>query len=178
MTFFRGRSAAVTAALFLLLSNAEAFLKPSNTNVAFSRVTHPSTTKQNGVFDFLKDPKQALVSGLAGEYDEAAVKARLDGLIADNKVLMLSFNTWPFCVKAKAVLDAKGAKYTAVELDTDPEGKQIRAEMGKLLGRTSVPAMWIDATFLGGFNDGPTGGINKLDESGELDAMLSAAGAM
>jgi hypothetical protein len=93
MTFFRGRSAAVTAALFLLLSNAEAFLKPSNTNVAFSRVTHPSTTKQNGVFDFLKDPKQALVSGLAGEYDEAAVKARLDGLIADNKVLMLSFNT-------------------------------------------------------------------------------------
>jgi hypothetical protein len=50
--------------------------------------------------------------------------------------------------------------------------------MGKLLGRTSVPAMWIDATFLGGFNDGPTGGINKLDESGELDAMLSAAGAM
>jgi glutaredoxin 3 len=178
MTFFRGRSAAITAALFLLLSNAEAFLKSSTSNVAFSRVSQTSSTTQIGAFDFLKEGKKALVKKLAGDYDAAAVRARLDGLIADNKVLMLSFTTWPFCVKAKAVLDAKGTKYTAVELDTDPEGKAIRAEMGELLGRTSVPAMWIDSTFLGGFNDGPTGGLNKLDESGELAKMLSAAGAI
>jgi glutaredoxin 3 len=178
MTFIRGRSAAITAALFFLLSNAEAFLKASNTNVAFYRVTQTSNTKQNGVFDFLKDGKQALVKGLAGDYDEVAVRARLDGLVADNKVLMLSFNTWPFCVKAKAVLDAKGAKYTAVELDTDPEGKAIRAEMGELLGRTSVPAIWIDSNFVGGCNDGPMGGLMKLEETGELTGMLSAVGAI
>ncbi|EEC49360.1 predicted protein, partial [Phaeodactylum tricornutum CCAP 1055/1] len=71
-------------------------------------------------------------------------------LIKENSVLMLSFTTCPFCVKAKQVLDAKNAKYVAVELDMDPEGKAIRAEMGELLGRTSVPAVWIDGKFVGG----------------------------
>ncbi len=91
--FLRGRSAAITAALFLLLSNSEAFLKPSNNNVAFSRESQTSSTTQIGAFDFLKEGKKALVKKLAGDYDAAAVRARLDGLIADNKVLMLSFTT-------------------------------------------------------------------------------------
>jgi hypothetical protein len=45
------------------------------------------------VFDFLKDGKKKLVKSLAGEYDEAAVKARMEGLIGDNPVLMFSFTT-------------------------------------------------------------------------------------
>lgn len=65
-----------------------------------------------------------------------------------------------------------------VELDADPDGKALRAEMGGLLGRTSVPAIWIDGKFVGGCNDGPMGGLLKLDESGELDGMLSAIGAI
>jgi len=41
----------------------------------------------------LNEGKKALVKSLAGEYDEVAVKARLNGLIADSNsgVLMLSF---------------------------------------------------------------------------------------
>jgi hypothetical protein len=31
---------------------------------------------------------------------------------------------------------------------------------------------------VGGCNDGPMGGIVKLDESGELDKMLAAVGAV
>lgn len=69
-------------------------------------------------------------------------------------------------------------KYTVVELDTDPDGKAIRAEMADFVGRTSVPAIWIKGQFVGGFNDGPTGGINKLSESGELNGLLKTAGAM
>jgi glutaredoxin 3 len=72
----------------------------------------------------------------------------------------------------------KNAKYVAVELDMDPEGKAIRAEMGELLGRTSVPAVWIDGKFVGGCNDGPMGGLVKLDEAGDLDGMLKAAGSI
>eukprot|EP00593_Proboscia_inermis_P001458 CAMPEP_0171292734 /NCGR_PEP_ID=MMETSP0816-20121228/516_1 /TAXON_ID=420281 /ORGANISM="Proboscia inermis, Strain CCAP1064/1" /LENGTH=45 /DNA_ID= /DNA_START= /DNA_END= /DNA_ORIENTATION= len=44
--------------------------------------------------------------------------------------------------------------------------------MANLLGRTSVPAIFIDGTFIGGCNDGPMGGIVKLAESGKLDEML------
>ena len=65
-----------------------------------------------------------------------------------------------------------------VELDTDPDGKAIRAEMGEKIGRTSVPAIWIDSKFVGGCNDGPMGGIVTLDESGELNGMLTAVGAI
>lgn len=46
------------------------------------------------------------------------------------------------------------------------------------MGRTSVPAIWIDGQFVGGCNDGPMGGLVSLDESGKLDGMLSAVGAI
>lgn len=81
-------------------------------------------------------------------------------------------------MKAKEVLDSKSAKYIVVELDQDPDGKAIRAEMGEILGRTSVPAIWIDSQFIGGCNDGPVGGIVSLDESGKLDDMLKAVGSI
>lgn len=67
--------------------------------------------------------------------------------------------------------------YTVVELDQDADGNAIRAVMGDMLGRTSVPAIWINGQFIGGCNDGGPqgGGIVQLDESAELDAMLKAA---
>ena len=39
----------------------------------------------------LNEGKKALVTALAGDYDKAAVRAKLDGLIEDKAVLMLSF---------------------------------------------------------------------------------------
>jgi glutaredoxin len=41
------------------------------------------------------------------------------------------------------VLDTKGVQYKVIELDTDPDGKAIRAEMADLIGRTSVPVSFI-----------------------------------
>lgn len=65
-----------------------------------------------------------------------------------------------------------------MEIDEVEDGKALRAEMAGLIGRTSVPAIWIGSEFIGGCNDGPKGGIVKLDESGELDKMLAAVGAV
>jgi glutaredoxin 3 len=114
----------------------------------------------------------------AGEYDSAPIKARIGGLVDTNPVLMFSFTTCPFCIKAKQVLDDLGAKYTVIELDTDPDGKAIRAEMADLLGRSSVPAIWISGQFIGGCNDGPMGGIVSLNDSGKLQGMLQEVGAL
>lgn len=95
--------------IFLLLAaSSEAFLKPN-----FSRIpTRNASTTQVNLFDFFNEGKKALVKSLAGEYDEAAIKARIDGLISENPVFMFSFTTWPFCIKAKELLDGIGAKYT------------------------------------------------------------------
>mmetsp|Transcript_22444 Transcript_22444/g.51417 ORF Transcript_22444/g.51417 Transcript_22444/m.51417 type:complete len:120 (+) Transcript_22444:102-461(+) len=61
----------------------------------------------------------------AGDYDQEAVRKRLDGMIAASAdgVLMLSFSRCPFCMKAKSILRSKGAAFKVVELDTDVDGK-------------------------------------------------------
>lgn len=69
-----------------------------------------------------------------------------------------------------------GAKYTALELDTIPDGKAIRAELTKKTGRTSVPNIFIQGQGVGGCNDGP--GVMTLQSQGKLQPMLKAAGAL
>jgi len=116
--------------------------------------------------------KKKIVQSLAGPYDEEAIRTKITSYIENEPVLMLSFVKWPFCVKAKAILNEKNISYKVIELDVEEDGNAIRAEMANLIGRTSVPAIWINQQFVGGCNDGPMGGLVKLDESGELDKML------
>ncbi|KAI7842755.1 hypothetical protein COHA_003504 [Chlorella ohadii] len=118
---------------------------------------------------------QAAVAA-AGQYDEAATKAAIDKYIADNPVVVFSWSGCPFCKRAKAVLDATGAKYTALELDQMADGKALRAELAKKTGRSSVPNIWIAGKNVGGCNDGP--GVATLQDKGELVPMLKAAGAL
>lgn len=130
------------------------------------------------IFSFLNDGKKKIVKSQAGNYDSVAVQSKINTLIQENPVFMFSFTTCPFCIKAKSILDEKGAKYQVVELDTSLDGKAIRAELADLVGRTSVPAIWIGGTFVGGCNDGPLGGVNGLNRSNKLDDMLKAVGAL
>lgn len=69
-------------------------------------------------------------------------------------------------------------RYAVVELDEVPDGPALRSELGTMVGRTSVPAIWIKQQFVGGCNDGPLGGIVSLEKEGKLDDMLKAAGAL
>ena len=82
----------------------------------------------------------------------------------------------PFCKKAKEALDAKGVKYSVVELDEEADGAAMRARLGVRTGRTSVPSVWVAGEYIGGLNDGP--GLLPLDEQGELEPKLRAAGAL
>lgn len=126
----------------------------------------------------LNEGKKKLVRMLAGDYNKDEIQEKIGNFIEENPVLMLSFTTCPFCLKAKSVLDEKGVTYKAVELDQEPDGGAMRAEMANLIGRTSVPAIWIGGSFVGGCNDGPMGGIVKLNDSGELDSILKGVGAL
>lgn len=48
------------------------------------------------------------------------------------QVVVFSWTGCPFCKNAKALLDSKGAKYTAVELNTMDEGNAIRAQLAEV----------------------------------------------
>lgn len=120
--------------------------------------------------------KAALAKLQAGQFDEVATGKKIDELIAGNPVMLFSFSTCPFCVKAKKILDDANVKYEAIELNQINDGMQIRAVLAERTGRTSMPNIWIGGQGIGGCNDGP--GIITLQKSGELIPMLEKAGAL
>jgi len=74
----------------------------------------------------------------------------------------------PYCMRAKRLLDSKGATYE--EYDITLGGPQ-RAEMiQRANGRTTVPQVFIDDRHIGGSDD-----LAALDAQGGLDPLLQAA---
>ena len=126
---------------------------------------------------YLSGFKQFVAEQVAGEFDAAAVDAAIESEVSQGGVLMYSFTSCPFCKKAKELLDDKGASYVVVELDELSDGAARRARLGARTGRTSVPAIFIDGSYIGGLNDGSPG-LAPLDAAGELVPRLRGAGAL
>jgi glutaredoxin 3 len=75
----------------------------------------------------------------------------------------------PYCVRAKKLLEAKGVKYTEIDVMAD---RKLRAAMTERAGgRTSVPQIFINGKHVGGCDD-----LYALDRQGQLAPMLSQAG--
>eukprot|EP00978_Attheya_sp_CCMP212_P022940 scaffold69347_cov44-Attheya_sp.AAC.2 len=120
--------------------------------------------------------KQFVADIVAGsDYDEASVRTKIQSFVQEEKVVMFSFTSCPFCRRAKDLLDEQGISYRSMELDELPgnEGNEIRAVLGKLTKRTSVPSIFIDGNYIGGCNDGNPG-LVPLIETGELDKLMTA----
>ena len=88
-------SCAVLARPFTPAGGRFATLLPS------PRRTTTSSLMGGGPFDIFNEGKKAFVKSLAGEYDAIAVRTKIDSLIKDNSVLMLSFTTCPYCIMGK-----------------------------------------------------------------------------
>jgi len=120
--------------------------------------------------------KQFVADIVAGDdYDVEEVTARIDNFVSEHPVAMFSFSTCPFCRRAKDLLDEKGVAYEVLELDEleGNAGNEIRANLGRKTGRTSVPSIFVGGNYIGGCNDGP--GLVPLEKSGELDLLLQEA---
>jgi len=128
--------------------------------------------------DMFTDLKRGFTKITAGDYDEAAVKAQIERDIARKPCIMYSTTTCPFCKSAKKVLDDMNAIYTNIECDVVEDGAAIRTELEMIIGRSSVPAVFVGGKFVGGCDDGGLGGVIPLKEKGELESMLIASGSM
>lgn len=83
------------------------------------------------------------------------------------QAVLIYTTAWcPFCIRAKALLDKKGVAYEEIGVDGQPD---LRAEMSRKAGRTSVPQIWIGSTHVGGCDD-----LYALERAGKLDTLLSA----
>ena len=72
----------------------------------------------------------------------------------------------PYCDRAKALLDRKGAAYNEIVASYDAE---LKAEMQKRSGRYTYPQIFIDDLHVGGCDD-----LVALDQRGGLDPLLAA----
>lgn len=118
--------------------------------------------------------KQFVANIIAGNnYDIIETQKYIQEFINTNDVAMFSFTSCPFCRKAKDVFDERGIRYSVIELDelSENRGNEIRAELGKLTKRTSVPSIFIYQQYIGGCNDGNPGLI-PLIASGEFDRIM------
>jgi glutaredoxin 3 len=70
----------------------------------------------------------------------------------------------PYCIRAKALLDGKQARYEEIDIEREPAR---RAEMVTRSGRSTVPQIFIGATHVGGCDD-----LHELDARGGLDPLL------
>lgn len=72
--------------------------------------------------------------------------------------------TCPYCHRAKALLNSKGAAFHEIAIDNDPAKRE---EMIARSGRTTVPQIFIDGQHIGGCDD-----LHALDARGGLDPLL------
>ena len=78
---------------------------------------------------------------------------------------MYSSSYCPFCTNAERLLEDKGFDVTQkVLIDKDPNELK---KMMKLTGKRTVPQIFIDNTYIGGFDE-----LRAADLSGELDKLL------
>jgi glutaredoxin 3 len=80
-------------------------------------------------------------------------------------ITMYATGWCPYCARARALLEHKGATWT--EIDTDDSA--MRAEMIARTGRRTVPQIFIGDRHVGGCDD-----LYALDAAGELDSLLGA----
>ena len=71
-----------------------------------------------------------------------------------------------YCVRAKALLDAKQVPYDEISLDDDPA---FRQRLQDLTGGWTVPQILIDGKPIGGYTE-----LWRLDREGRLDELLAA----
>jgi glutaredoxin 3 len=72
----------------------------------------------------------------------------------------------PYCERAKALLEQKGAEYNEIVASHDPA---LRAEMNERSGRYTYPQIFIDDKHVGGCDD-----LMALESRGGLDPLLAA----
>ena len=75
-----------------------------------------------------------------------------------------TWETCPFCIRAKKLLDRKGVEYK----EYDASKADTKKEMEDRSGRTSVPQIFIDGKHIGGCDD-----LYELDYDDKLDDLLN-----
>lgn len=82
------------------------------------------------------------------------------------KVEIYTWQTCPYCVRAKKLLQDKGVVFEEYAIDGDDAARRKMAERAH--GRNTLPQIFINDKHIGGCDD-----LHALDDAGQLDPLLS-----
>ncbi len=82
------------------------------------------------------------------------------------KVEIYTWDTCPYCRRAKELLTAKDVDFTEYDITEDEEARDKMME--RTGGPRSVPQIFINDTYIGGCDD-----LHQLEEEGKLDGILN-----
>lgn len=81
-------------------------------------------------------------------------------------VEIYTWQTCPFCIRAKLLLWWKGVNFTEYKIDGDQAARSRMQERAN--GRSTVPQVFINNQHTGGCDD-----LYRLDQQGQLDLLLA-----
>ncbi len=81
-----------------------------------------------------------------------------------NNNIIYSTMSCPYCVKAKQLLTSLDLPYQEIDIGVNPD---VLEELIKKTGWQTVPQIFINNKFIGGFDD-----LNKITQNGELKKLL------
>ena len=83
-------------------------------------------------------------------------------------VEIYTWTYYPFCIRAKALLEKKGVNFQEYCIDGDNAAREKMVQRAN--GKSSLPQIFINDSHIGGCDD-----IHALDAQGELDNLLSSS---
>jgi len=102
------------------------------------------------------------------EVSQDEIKSNIEELINQERVVIFSKESCPYCFDAKKVFDNMGQKYAVVELNQHPQCNQVQDVLNDLTGARTVPRVFVDGKCIGGGSD-----TVKLFKEGKLEQILS-----
>ena len=81
------------------------------------------------------------------------------------KIEIYTWQSCPFCIRAKALLERKGVAYEEYPIDGDEAARQSMSK--KADGRSTVPQIFINGKGIGGCDE-----LYALEERNELDDLI------
>ncbi|CAN7067653.1 hypothetical protein IGI04_041117 [Brassica rapa subsp. trilocularis] len=90
--------------------------------------------------------------------------------ISSHKIVIFSKSYCPYCRRAKSVFSELNQVPHVVELDEREDGGSIQSALGEIVGRRTVPQVFINGKHIGGSDD-----TVDAHESGELAKLLGVS---
>jgi glutaredoxin 3 len=82
------------------------------------------------------------------------------------KIEIYTWDTCPFCIRAKALLDQKDVDYTEYMIKGDDDARDKMAARAN--GRRTVPQIFVNDQWIGGCDD-----MQLLEAEGKLDKLVA-----